>query len=205
MDCGFESYMGSACRGLSLCFPRGSSRGLMGSADLDVTLHLRVSTTFHPTPIPWREFPAECLLYFVGMGILQLAVFVIGCLVLAVLARKQPGTFLRRVGHFGLFSVLLLVVGSLFNGLWSCLMWDRLYHSTDYFIDFTPFWPITKNVIDAAWGDDHGQLLGVSLLQLNCVWLLFAVGAWSATIFLYRLVSRHTQSKVAFEIKATGA
>lgn len=143
---------------------------------------------FHPHP--WSEFPAECLLYFALMGLVHLAIFVIGCLVLAALAIRQRGTFLRRVRRFGLFIGLLLVVGSISNGLWSCLIWGRLYFSTDYVFDFSPFWPITQGLIDAPFGDMRGQLLGVSLFQLQLVWLLFAAGTWTATILLYRLICK---------------
>lgn len=149
-----------------------------------------MSTAFHPTPIPWSQFPAECLYYLVPMSVLHLAGFIVGCGVLAALPRKQPGTVLRRIGHFALFVVLLLLIGSVFSGIWSCLVWDRLYDSTDYVFDFMPFWPITRSVIDAPWGDERGQLLGVSLFQLQLIWLLFAVGTWGVTAFLYRLLRR---------------
>ncbi|MCX5906530.1 MAG: sugar nucleotide-binding protein, partial [Deltaproteobacteria bacterium] len=66
------------------------------------------------------------------MGILHLAIFLVGCLGLAALALRQRGTFLKRVGRFGFFMGLLLVIGSLLNGLWSCVIWGRLYFSTDY-------------------------------------------------------------------------
>ena len=83
------------------------------------------------------------------VGFLQLVAFGIGCLALAALQRKQPGTLLRRVGRFGLFLGLLLVIGSLFNGFWSCLLYGRLYTHPDYFFDFMPFWPITQTRIDS--------------------------------------------------------
>jgi hypothetical protein len=125
------------------------------------------------------------------MSVPHLAVFVIGSLCLAVSVRKQPGTFLRRVGRLGSFIGILLIVGSLFNGLWSCLVWGRLYVSTDYVFDFMPFFPITQWVIDAPFGDGRGKLLGVSLFQLQLVWFLFAAGTWGVTLFLYRLVRRN--------------
>jgi hypothetical protein len=146
-------------------------------------------STFHPDS--WSAFPGECLLYLALMGALHVAIFVVGCLVLAALAIKQRGTFLTRAGRFGLLVGLLLVVGSIFNGLWSCLVWGRLYISTDYVFDFSPFWPITQNVIDAPFGDMHGQLLGVSLFQLQLVWLLFACGTWGLVLFLYRRICKH--------------
>ena len=60
------------------------------------------------------------------MGVLHLAMFIVGSIILLILPRKQPGTLKRRIGRFGLFMILLLYVGAFFNGLWSCLIWDRL-------------------------------------------------------------------------------
>jgi hypothetical protein len=124
------------------------------------------------------------------MAILHVGVFIIGSLAILLTPGKKPGAKVRRIGNFGLFLVLLLLVGAMFNGLWSCLIWDRLYDSTDYYLDFCPFFPITRSVIDAPWGNERGRLLGVSLFQLQLVWLLFAAGTWSVTIFLYRCFSR---------------
>jgi hypothetical protein len=124
------------------------------------------------------------------MGLLHLAIFIVGCLVFGALAFKQRGSFLIRARRFGLFIGLLLIVGSVFNGLWSCLIWGRLYFSTDYVFDFSPFWPITQKVIDAPFGDMRGRLLGVSLLQLQLVWLVFAVGTWGLALFLYRMIRK---------------
>src|ERR1022692_2906748 len=134
-----------------------------------------MSDSFHPVPIPWSEFPTECLWYLMPMSVLHLVVFVVGFCVLLLLPRRPRSTLKSRVGRFGLFLLLFLLVGSFFNGLWSCSVWDRLYDSTDYVFDFIPFWPITQSVIDAPWGDEHGRLLGVSLFQLQLVWFAFAM------------------------------
>jgi hypothetical protein len=150
-------------------------------------------------PYSWSEFPAECLMYFMVMGALHLAVFVVGCIILTALAIRQRGTFLRRVRRFGLFVGLLLVVASFSNGFWSCLVWGRLYFSTDYVFDFSPFWPITQGLIDAPFGDMHGQLLGVSLLELQLVWFLFAAATWAVTILLFRSVCRQPPANHALQ------
>lgn len=89
-----------------------------------------------------------------------------------------------------MFLALLLVVGALVNGLWSCLIWGRLYWSTDYVFDFSPFWPITQSVIDAQFGNLRGALFGVTIRELQAVWLLFALVAWGATVGLCRLCGR---------------
>lgn len=144
-------------------------------------------------------------MYFMVMGAVHLAVFVVGCVVLAALAIRHRGTFLRRVRRFGLFVGLLLAVGSFFNGLWSCLVWGRLYYSTDYVFDFSPFWPITQGLIDAPFGDMRGQLLGVSLFQLQLVWFCFAAATWAVTVLLYRLIRRRPPANHALQPTPGGA
>lgn len=142
----------------------------------------------------WRDFPRECCglhgSYLLIMGLLYLAVFVIGCLVLAVLAIKQRGTFLKRVGRFGLFLGLFLIVGSIFNGLWGCLVYGHLYYQYDFFgCDFLPFVPFTQRGIDGCLDYERWHFLGISLFQLQLVWFSFAAGTWGGTILLYRLVN----------------
>ena len=141
-------------------------------------------------PYSWSEFPFECGIYFVFMGVLHLGLFAIGSLIFAVFAIRQRGRFLRRVDRLGLFLGLLLLVGSVANGLWSCFVWGRLYYSTDYVFDFSSFWPITQWTIDGPFGTERGQLLGASLFQVQLVWLLFAAGTWTATILLYWFICK---------------
>jgi hypothetical protein len=76
------------------------------------------------------------------------------------------------------------------------VIFGRLYWSTDYVSDFNPFWPITQAVLDARFGDQVGGLLGVSLHQLQAIWLLFAVAAWLSGFALYRLIRRRNAPHV---------
>ena len=140
-----------------------------------------------------ERFISECGWYFVPMSILHFAAFVIGCIVLIFFCEK-PGTYLPRVGWFGTFLALLLIVGSLFNGLWSCFVWGRLYYSADYVFDFSLFFPINQNYIDITFGNERGKLLGVSMLQLQCVWGLYSAGVWSLTVMLYMQFRRWRRS-----------
>jgi hypothetical protein len=161
-----------------------------------------MNTSWHPNPIPWGEFPAECLWYFVPMSVVHFAVFLLGFLVGAVLLRNQRGVLARCTRRLALFIGLLLITGSVFNGFWSCLIWDRFYDSTDYVFDFTPFWPITRSVIDTPWGGERGGLMGVSLFQLQLVWLLFAAATWGVTVFLYRLLRQRDRPTRVVEATA---
>lgn len=150
-----------------------------------------MTTEFHP--IPWSEFLHECFYYLMFASLLQLAVFIFVCLILAIASEysKEQRPFLGgRIARFAVFNALLLGVGAIFDGVWSCTIWGRFYDSTDYVFDFTPFWPITQGIIDRPWGNERGQLLGISLFQLQLIWLVFALGVWTTTIFLYRLAMR---------------
>jgi hypothetical protein len=95
----------------------------------------------------------------------------------------RPLQFSRAV----LFFALLLVVGAIFDGLWSCVIYGRLYYTMDYFCDFIPFVPFFEGEGMRTDQRGWGGLNGVTLCEVQLVWLLFAVGAWSCTFFLYRL------------------
>jgi hypothetical protein len=119
------------------------------------------------------------------MSLFHLCLFAVGWAILAFLPGKGQNHFPRRVGRLGLFLGLLLVVGSLLNALWSCVVYGRFYESSDYVFGFLPFWPLTKYWIEMH-GDD-GQLMNVPL-QLQFIWFVFTASTWGFTIFLYRLV-----------------
>ena len=132
----------------------------------------------------------ECILYLACTGCFLVPLFTVVCLVLALLPRTNPEVLSIRIAHFGLFLGFFLAIGAIFNGLWSCLVFNRLYYSADYCVDFFPFWPITKAMIERPFGSEQGKLFGDSLLQLQLVWLLFALGTWGVTILFYRPFSR---------------
>ena len=134
--------------------------------------------------IGWEHYPEEFMWSFVPMSVFYSIIFSLGCLILFALPRQKPGAFRRRVGRFGLFLALLLIVGSLFSGCWSCLIYEHLYRSSDYIADFVPFWPVTLE------NDPDLQIYpyGTSLTKLNIVWLGFAASTWAVTIVLYRCV-----------------
>jgi hypothetical protein len=163
-----------------------------------------MSASLHPTPIPWSDFPAECLCYLVPMSILHLAIFSFGCFMLITLALlgNRRDTLKRRIGHLGVFIALFLLVGSCFNGLWSCLVYGRFYTSADYVFGFIPFWPLTKYWVEMY--DDRGQLMSVPF-QMQVIWFLFAAGTWSVTLILYRLVCRRSPPNQSPEPTAVGS
>ncbi len=118
--------------------------------------------------------------------------FVFAAHALALGGRKSgiPGTSVKplrsRIVRLGLFLFLLLAVGDFFSVLWGATIWYHVYYSTDYCgMDFLPWFPITQGLIDARFGDQTGMLIGVTLWQLQLLWLLFAICTWGITIGLY--------------------
>lgn len=124
------------------------------------------------------SYPQECFAYSLFGGTVHVAFFLAGVLVLGALSIIQGGHFLRWQRRWAVFNLSFFVAASLVNGAWSCLVFGRLYWSTDYVSDFLPFWPITQSVLDARFGDQAGGLLGISLLQLQALWVPFAACAW---------------------------
>lgn len=155
-----------------------------------------MDSILRPPPISWGEVFVTWLCYPALMSVVHLAILIIGWIVLAVAMKPwRPGASLDPFKRLGLILALLLIVGSLFHLMWSYLIWGRIYFSADYFVDFTPFWPITQARVDMVFGNTRGQLLGVSLFQLQLVWLFFAAGTWGVTIFLDRSISKYLEAR----------
>jgi hypothetical protein len=142
------------------------------------------------TGIPWHYYFYECLYHFVIMGTLYVAVFFIGSLLLLLFSLKRLTILPKRIGHFGLFLLLFLIVGSLVNGVWSCLIYGHIYDSFDYVIDFTPFWPVTMNP-----DPPRVEGYGTTLTELNSIWFAFSAFTWIVTLVLYRLTLQKIKVK----------
>lgn len=141
----------------------------------------------------WYVWPPELaictVIYCTCVGIICGIVFLIGSMLAAPQFSKNRGIFYRRVGRLALFLFVFLIIGAFFNCLWTMAVFGRLYYSTDYCgIDFMPFWPITQGTIDMPFGDERGKLLGISLLQLQGMWFLFAMSTWAITFLIYRFL-----------------
>ncbi len=132
----------------------------------------------------------ECFYYFYLLWVPHLIFLIVVGSILGFLPAKQPVQRLRRILRFGLYLLLFLVVGSLFNGLWSCTVYIRLYESRDYAFGFFPFLPLTQSLIEPRLDQNGMPILRVSWLQLQLVWLLFAAGTWAVTIFISRFIVR---------------
>ena len=129
------------------------------------------------------------LCYVIIVGLLCLAVFFIGAIAAMPLPSKFFGSYLHRMGQWGLFVSLFLTISTMFSLLWTCTVWNHLYYSTDYCgTDFLPFWPISTLVLTNTMGSEHGELIGINFTELQVIWALFTAATWGATIYAYYLV-----------------
>lgn len=132
------------------------------------------------------DAPGEILLYIGFMGLFHAAIVIAGLLLALPLLLGRKRRYLVFVRGFFVFNALLLVVSAMLNALWSCTIWGSLYFSTDYVVDFSPFWPITKHLIDMPFGDMTGRIfLGLNIRHVQAVWFAFAFAAWTTAVFLY--------------------
>ncbi len=131
------------------------------------------------------------------MGIFQAVVFLVGCIVAAILPPWTVRRYSARVRKPGLFLAILLVVGDLFGFCWLETIRGHFYNSTDYCgTDFLPFFPITQGEIDSPFADELHGFLGITLTQLHLIWLVFAMGTWGMTIVVYRKMIRRSLGPV---------
>jgi hypothetical protein len=95
----------------------------------------------------------------------------------------------RRIGRKALFLAVLLVVGHVTNALWTIGIEGRLYEAVDFVgADCLPFVPISRGMIDDF--GQHAPLYGVTMWQLQCVWLVFAAATWALAWYVYRRILR---------------
>jgi hypothetical protein len=138
----------------------------------------------------WKEFPSMFSFYVLFTGLIRhVIVYFIVCFVMGIMLiiKKRTSSLGGFMWKFAQFMVVLLIVSGAFNSLWNCTIWGRLYETfgADTEMDFSPFVPLTQDDIL----EEHGRLLSATNLQLQFVWLIFAVSAWGISFVLYRLIN----------------
>jgi hypothetical protein len=149
-------------------------------------------------PESFSEFWGIWLFYVISFGFVSL-IFIYPFLGLGVLAftalRKEMPKLRKRLFRLGAFLLILAPVGGLFNAFWCCLVYGNLYAQEigkDGTVldvdspedDFTPFFPPSHEWLAGL----PGHLVGVTMPQLQLVWLFFAATAWAISFILYRLI-----------------
>jgi hypothetical protein len=138
----------------------------------------------------WYDYPVECLWYLFLGGIVHLLFFGLGCICLIFVQLYARVGYWKFVARWGLFNIVFLLVASAIAGFWSCLIFGHFYTSADYVSDFSPLTPITQGVIDARFGNEVGHLYGITLRQLQLLWMAFAAITWALALFIYFRIRR---------------
>ena len=131
---------------------------------------------------------SETRFYLIYAGIVFVAIY---ALIFVCLLAASPWSgiliFGRRIWHVLIFLLILFVYGAIGNCFWIALLSDRFYKTADPLTDFIPLIPFGWWAIDPGCG---GKLLGnAQMWQLQAIWLVSAIAAWSLTIATYRLLA----------------
>ena len=100
--------------------------------------------------------------------------------------RKGRDAYRRTVGKSWLFLCCVFLSGIIYHILWSNLVFTNLYCNWDYVIDFTPFWPPSReNVTMVCDWHSHDVRYPVAYSTTFAVWVAFATASWITTIAMY--------------------
>jgi hypothetical protein len=133
----------------------------------------------------WYEYPLSWFYYLICSTVDHALVFALGCFALIFMSFLARPSYRRLFSRWAIFNVILFVIGAIISGFWDCLVYGHLYVTADYVSDFSPFIPVTQGVIDAHFDAYSGHLIGVTLRQLQFVWLLFAFVTWALASVIY--------------------
>jgi hypothetical protein len=138
---------------------------------------------------------ADCITSYLALiGVFYSCVFIIGMLYIMCRETMHPhGGMLscfRRIGRLALFLTALLMVGDFYSVIWSAMIHNHMYHSAGYDgVDFVPWYPITRDLVESTYGADSGKLIGVTLFQLQVIWLVFSIATWTSTVVVFEWIS----------------
>lgn len=145
----------------------------------------------------WYYYPVECLWYLLPGGILHSLFFGLGCVFLIFVQLWTRSGYGKLLWRWGQFNIVFFLVAVAVNGFWSCLIFGHFYTSTDYIADFSPLVPIMQSVIDARFGNQVGHLYGITLRQLQLIWLAFSGITWVLALSIYFRIRRFASSPSA--------
>ena len=147
----------------------------------------------NPMRLRIAELADNVTSYLHLVGVFYMFVLVLGALFImcreAVRPQRGMLSCFRRIGRLALFLMVLLLVGDFYGVIWTAMIHNHIYHSPGYDgVDFVPWYPITRNLVEATYGGDSGRLIGASLLQLQVIWLVFTIATWSSTMWVYEKI-----------------
>lgn len=144
--------------------------------------------------LQFAQLLEEVTYYMVLVGVFYLCVFILAAFFIACWESlgPQPGlmAYFRRMGRLALFLALLLLVGDFFGVIWTAIIHNRMYYNPGYDgVDFVPWYPLTRDLVDATYGADTGRLIGVKFWQLEVIWFVFAVSTWTTTMMAFEKIT----------------
>jgi len=103
--------------------------------------------------------------------------------------------YFSRIERFILFNVLLFGWGFAGNVVWCLVAVDRLYVAMETCGDVTPFLPYVPFGPWSIEGVPDGSHLldGVTMAQMQLVWLAIALPVWAFTILSYCVAIRYVR------------
>jgi len=148
-----------------------------------------------PAALVWMSF-----FYCVGGAILQgFAIILFALLgwpkITKLDWRDYFQRYLSRIARFVLFSLLLFGWGFAGNVAWCLVAVNRLYVATETCGDVTPFLPYVPFGRWSIEGVSNGSHLldGVTMTQMQLLWLAIGLPVWVFTILSYRAAIRHVR------------
>src|SRR5262245_11572743 len=99
-----------------------------------------------------RFLDVVCYLYLVGLGQGLLLITAI-VLLLPLRFIKSPSLYTNCISCMAVFNLSLLFFGCIGNSLWMLLTYNHLYVSADTVVDYFPFIPFGKWVLDVSFGN----------------------------------------------------
>ena len=137
------------------------------------------------------ESPLEALLYVWFFGLVHACILGAGLVLATPLLFRGWRRYLIFARAFIVLNLLFLVASAVLNAVWSCSIWGRVYFSTDYVVDFNPFYPISQSWIEVPFGNMVGRIFpGFTITHVRAAWFVFSFAAWAGSIFLYSRIRR---------------
>jgi len=142
-------------------------------------------------PYPLTSVPIEAFLYTCFFGLIHAAIAGAGLVLGTPILFRGWRRYLTFARAFIVLSICFFITSALINGIWSSTIWGRVYFSTDYVVDFNPFYPISQAWIEIPFGDVEGKILpGFTIFHVRMAWFLFAFASWASAFFLYSRTRR---------------
>jgi hypothetical protein len=146
------------------------------------------------------------LWYVAIAGPLQLLLAIALALFFLLFARRVRLRASRRrlLAVYLVFNGFLLFWSSLGHYTFLCLTFEKLYVSADRLVDWFPFIPFGRWVLEKKLGPMHGHLLGsATLWQLRLIWLAIAAPVWLLAYVSTSLVFRGQSSSGLRALRAS--